>query len=154
MASAVRSRAAAFNAVEEAFAGFAGRASLPRMRERLTATVDAGVDLSALRVLAWAERSGPARASDLAEATALDLSTVSRRVAELEGASLVTRTRDPDDRRASLLEVTPAGRAAIERLRAARRSLIEEALADWPTDDVRRLGELLGRFTGALADAV
>ena len=140
--------------MEEAFAGFAARAALPRMRERLTATLGAGVDLSALRVLAWIERSGPARASDLAEAMALDLSTVSRRVAELEEAGLVTRTRDPEDRRASLLETTAAGEVTMQRLRAARRSLIEEALADWPTDDVRRLGELLARFTGALADAV
>jgi DNA-binding MarR family transcriptional regulator len=154
MASSARSRAAAFQAVEEAFGGFAARASLPRMRERLTAAVDAGVDLSALRVLAWIGRSGPSRASDLAEATALDLSTVSRRVAELEEAGLVTRTPDPDDRRASLLDVTSSGSAAIDRLRASRRSLIEEALADWPTEDVRRLGELLTRFTGALADAV
>jgi len=149
-----RSRKAALHTVEEAFGGFAARASLPRMRERMTAAVGAGVDLSALRVLARVERAGPIRASDLADVLDLDLSTVSRRVTELEEAGLITRTRDPDDRRASLLEATDEGRAAIERLRTARRSLLEDALADWPTDDVRRLGELLGRFTNALSDAV
>lgn len=148
------SRNAALDAVEEAFGGFAARASLPRMRERLIAATGAGVDLSALRVLARVERGGPVRASDLADAIELDLSTVSRRVTELEEAGLISRTRDPDDRRASLLEATDEGRAAIGRLRAARRSLLEDALADWPTDDVRQLGELLGRFTAALSDAV
>jgi DNA-binding MarR family transcriptional regulator len=140
--------------VEDAFSRFVSRSSLPRLRERVSAAAGSGVDFAGHRVLARVDEWGPVRATDLADRVGLDLSTVSRRLADLEEAGLVRRTIDPDDRRAQLVEATPRGRKVLERLRRARRALIEEALEGWPTEDLVALGDLLSRFGAALGDAV
>jgi DNA-binding MarR family transcriptional regulator len=145
-------RAAALRSVDLAFAGFMSRSALPRLRQRVTAAVGAGVDFAAFPLLARVSMWGPIRPSDLSERVGLDLSTVSRRIADLERAELLRRTPDPGDRRAHLLEVTGKGRRVVRRLRDVRRGLLEEALRGWSTQEIRALADSLDRFTSALAD--
>ncbi|MGZ4114507.1 MAG: MarR family winged helix-turn-helix transcriptional regulator [Actinomycetota bacterium] len=145
-------RAAALQSVEGAFAGFMSRSALPRLRQRVTEAVGAGLDFAAFPLLGRIVMWGPIRPSELSDRMGLDLSTVSRRITDLEKEGMVRRTPDPDDRRAHLLEVTRKGERAVERLRQARSSLLEEALEGWSTDEIRALAESLGRFTTALAD--
>jgi DNA-binding MarR family transcriptional regulator len=56
---------------------------------------------------------------DLAERLRLEKSTVSRLVAELESQGLLTRERDPDNRRIYRLRITDEGRRAHARVRSA-----------------------------------
>ena len=140
--------------MEEAFAGFAARSSLHRLRDRISAEVGAGVDVAALHTLSRIGSSGPLRATYLAERSGLDVSTVSRRIAELEDAGLVTRTRDPDDRRARILQITPKGRRVLATFRKARSRVLDDALADWPPEEIRSLAVTLSRFTAALSETV
>jgi DNA-binding MarR family transcriptional regulator len=77
----------------------------------------------------------------------LDPSTVSRHVRQLERQGLAVRDADPTDARAVSLEATAAGRDAIQRVRGARRALLERVLADWPAGDRRELARLLTRLT-------
>ncbi|HET6626496.1 MAG TPA: MarR family transcriptional regulator [Nocardioidaceae bacterium] len=60
----------------------------------------------------------------------------------LEGAGLVVRRRHPDDGRAVLAEITPAGRAVVE---AATADLVAArfAIADLSSDQLRELSALL-----------
>jgi DNA-binding MarR family transcriptional regulator len=145
-------RAAALRSVDAAFSGFMSRSALPRLRQRVTRAVGAGVDFAAFPMLGRIAMWGPLRPSDLSERMGLDLSTVSRRIADLEREGMVRRTPDPEDRRAHLLEVTRKGRRVVQRLRDARSSLLEEALEGWSTEDIRALAESLERFTAALAE--
>ncbi len=55
---------------------------------------------------------------DLAERLRLEKSTVSRLVADLESLGLLTRERDPDNRRIYRLRITDAGRRAHARVRS------------------------------------
>lgn len=60
--------------------------------------------------------AGPISQGELAAALYLDKSTTSRVVSALERKGYVNRTQDTQDLRAHRLEVTPAGRALIERI--------------------------------------
>ena len=104
-----------------------------------------GAPLQAL--LSHLAKCGPMRPSDLASSMHIDQSTVSRHLARLESDQLVERQSDPDDRRASLVQATPAGvdvaRASmLERLRE-----FEAIIDDWPRTDREDFARLLDRFT-------
>lgn len=93
---------------------------------------------------------GPQRVSALAEHLATDPSTTSRQTAELVRRDLLERLPDPDDGRASLLAVTPAGREVVASMRVKRQELLGRAVQDWDDTDVRGLTDLLDRFTDGL----
>ena len=97
-------------------------------------------------LLAHVDRLAPVRATDLTDATALDLSTISRHLRGLEDAGLLTRSADPDDRRASLLTVTDAGRVFLAEAVRARTAMLASAMAHWPADDVATLSHLMTRL--------
>jgi DNA-binding MarR family transcriptional regulator len=86
------------------------------------------------------------RATDIADCTALDLSTISRHLRGLEDAGLLTRSPDPDDRRASLLSVTDEGRAFVADAVRARTAMLAAATADWPDGDAATLSALMTRL--------
>jgi DNA-binding MarR family transcriptional regulator len=102
----------------------------------------------------WLLRSllgdGPARPTDVAAGLGLDISTVSRHLAQLHRAGLVERSADPDDRRAQRVQLSAAGRAEVDRALAARRALLERSLSDWTDDDVELLHRLTTRLLASL----
>lgn len=98
---------------------------LRRVGERLQgATQDwlrsQSVDVPAaqLPVLAALGRLGPLTVGELAEALRLTQPGVTRTVARLAGAGLVTTTRDVDDARVSRVALSPAGTALVARSEA------------------------------------
>ncbi|MCW2778144.1 MAG: transcriptional regulator, MarR family [Frankiales bacterium] len=109
------------------------------------------MDLPAGAVLGQVGDNGPLRLSDLADRLLLDLSTVSRQVPALERDGLLQREPDPCDRRASLLSLTDAGRAALAARRRAQAEHLAVALPDWSDDDVAHLAALLGRLNTDLS---
>ena len=86
------------------------------------------------------------RVTDLAEILGVDTPTVTRKVQQLERDGMVVRQTDPDDRRASRIRLTPAGRRTIERVRRARRKWLEELLHEWDDNDLSALADLLSHF--------
>ncbi len=87
------------------------------------------------------------RPGDLADRLAVDAPTVTRRVQQLEARGLLRRTADPVDRRAQLVQLTPAGTRMIERAMHAFHDWLEAVLTDWEPSDRDSLAELLARFT-------
>lgn len=108
----------------------------------------AGVDLdrALFPLLARIAAQGPIGIVELAELAGRDYSTVSRQVAKLEGLGLVARRASPDDGRVRAAVVTDRGQAMTAALDAARQKIIEQLLADWAVDDVKKLAGLLRRF--------
>ena len=122
---------------------------------RSARTVDAGMDLdgpraSALSVLVFV---GPMSLSRLAEMEQVSPPAITKTIALLEAAGLAVRERSAEDRRVVRAIATPAGRALLQRGRAARVRRIEAVLADLPDDDRRVLHRaavvLLDRFGSA-----
>ncbi|HEY0507460.1 MAG TPA: MarR family winged helix-turn-helix transcriptional regulator [Blastococcus sp.] len=140
----------------------------PEARDRLTASVAqlvrTGRHVSSraasqlyggLPSFGWAlllplERDGDQRCSALAAQTGVDVSVASRQIAALERAGHVERRPDPQDGRASLLRLTPAGAEAMAITRRLRSEWALGALAGWGEDDVRQLTDLLDRLVSDL----
>lgn len=122
-----------------------------RVHERLLRLAGVRLDRAGATLLfKLAAKGEPLRVTDLAEVLGVDTPTVTRKVQQLERDGLVTRQSDPDDRRASRIRLTPAGRRTIERVRRARRAWLERLLQSWDDDDLSELAGLLGRFAEIL----
>jgi len=90
--------------------------------------------------------NGSMRVTDLAGCANLDISTVSRHVAQLQRAGLIERTPDPDDRRAQRVVLTQVGEDTLRTAYERRRALLRQGMADWAATDIKQLGDLLSRF--------
>jgi DNA-binding MarR family transcriptional regulator len=114
-----------------------------RMRQRLP---DDTLDFSVVPVLKTLGTCGAMRLSSLAEALELDASTVSRHVKQLEDRGFLGRTTDPDDGRASRIEVTDSGREALAAHIDRRKAIVAAAFEDWDDADQDKLRDLLDRL--------
>ena len=87
-----------------------------------------GLTPSQVSVLGSVGTNGPLGVTDLAGLAGLNATMVSRIVGKLAAAGLIERAADPDDRRAALISVTPAGRRLLVRIRRERRRGLDEGL--------------------------
>jgi DNA-binding MarR family transcriptional regulator len=123
-----------------------------RLYDRGVAAAGLPVERPAVTVLVTLHAAGrPLRIGEIASRMEVVGPHVTRLVAGLEQQGLVHRVTDPDDKRARLIEPTPAGRAAIERYLAFVLGTFSDALAGWSADDRRELGRLLARLVDDLS---
>ena len=137
--------------LEEALTAVVRRSHVPRAQEEVAARAGLRLERAAYPLLRRISEHDAVRVTDVAHDLAVDVSTVSRQVRQLETECLVTRAGDPSDGRASTLALTPAGREALVRLRRARREVLAEVVAGWHAADRRALAGLLERFSDDLA---
>lgn len=108
------------------------------------------VERAAYGILAWLHDTSPLRSSELAAHFHVDASTISRQVAALEQAGLVTREPDADDRRALQLRLTERGLKVLSTTRAERRGVVRGLLRSWSPEDLARFASLLAAFNAGL----
>jgi DNA-binding MarR family transcriptional regulator len=90
---------------------------------------------------------------ELETALLMDANSVVLILNELEARQLSIRRRDPQDRRRHIVEITDAGRQALERADKAREALEGELLAPLSAEERKTLHRLLTRVAaGALAE--
>lgn len=106
-----------------------------------------GVTPSQLRALR-AVAHGSMRISALARRLDVVPRSATSVVDDLEAAGLVTREPDPDDRRATLVAVTDAGRRVLAELRARRQAGMAELLSRLSDDEQAELVRLLSLLAG------
>jgi DNA-binding MarR family transcriptional regulator len=95
--------------------------------------------------------AAPLRLNDLAARMGTSAPTASRTVDVLDELGLVTRTADPDDRRAVRIELTPAGRRLIDGRKARASTAFGPAVAALAPADREQLLTLLARMTDTLS---
>lgn len=116
-------------------------------RSRRSATRRRGeLERSAYLVLGVLDTGGPANVNAIADALRLDPSTTTRQVLAMEQAGHVTRRPDPTDGRATVVEATDAGRAALAETREVRAGMYGEILDGWTAEDRATLATLLSRL--------
>lgn len=105
------------------------RALFGKLRRRLREQSDLG-DLtnSQLSVVIRLERDGPATVTALAKAEGMRPQSMGANIAALEAAGLVAGAPDPDDKRQTILSITPACRDWIRVGRAARQDWLVQAI--------------------------
>jgi MarR family transcriptional regulator for hemolysin len=109
--------------------------------EALAAGGGSGVTWRVLLALESAERRTQ---GELAEAIGVRQPTLTHHLHGLERAGLVTRERDPGDRRVQVVSVTESGRQLFLRLRRTAAAFDGRLRAGLDDGEVARLRELLG----------
>jgi MarR family transcriptional regulator for hemolysin len=107
---------------------------------------EAGGSLPAWLVLISLKSRQLASQRELAEAVGIQGATLTHHLDTMESAGLVTRRRDPANRRLHLVELTPAGDALFLRLRDAAMAFDRRLRAGLSDDDVAQLETLLTRL--------
>jgi len=92
------------------------RLVLVRLLRTLRREGQSTLTASQVSALATVEDFGPLRISALAAHEAVDPSVATRVVASLELQGLIDRTDDPEDKRASLVDLSDGGRRAVSTL--------------------------------------
>ncbi len=95
---------------------------------------------------------GPLRITDLATATHLDTSTVSRHVAQLERNGFIDRTPDPADGRAQLVGISADGQHQLDLAFERRRAILEGTLTEWGPSDIAEFERLLSKFVAGITN--
>ncbi len=117
-----------------------------RRNDLITATAGVPLDRAAVVVLLQLAETGAMRPGELAARLEVEAPHITRQVQRLARAGYAERAGDPADRRAQLIRLTPAGRAAARRLRQAGRQGMQAALAHWPSADLHQLTTLFHRM--------
>ena len=97
-------------------------------------------------VLMSLKRRPVANQRELAAAVGIQGATLTHHLNAMESAGLVTRRRDPANRRVHLVELTEQGEAAFHRLRHAAVAFDRRLRTGLDDDEVERLRVLLGRL--------
>jgi MarR family transcriptional regulator, transcriptional regulator for hemolysin len=95
----------------------------------------------------------PASQRKLADAVGIQGATLTHHLNAMEAAGLVTRRRDPQNRRLHLVELTPAGDALFARMRDAAAAFDERLRAGLSQPDVVQLDGLLTRLRDNVTDS-
>lgn len=122
---------------------------LGKMLDRLSVQQvrdQAGMSLAEWRVLAHLAVMGSRSASEVSTAALVDRAEVSRAVRVLEEGGYVSRVDNPRNRKSSLLDLTPQGRAVYDRVHTQRRAFFETLTADIAKDELVLLDGLLLRM--------
>ena len=99
--------------------------------------------------LATIERHGPMTPSELAARERIQRPTATRVLARLEEMSLIARTPDPQDRRSSLVAVTPDATAMLAEQRTRKTAFLAERLDRLEPEDraaLERAADILERM--------
>lgn len=91
---------------------------------------------------------GPMRLKDLAERLHIAARSATEVVDQLEAKGLVSRERDPTDRRAILIVPTPAGQRLYADVSADRRDKSNEYFGQLSVQDRADLARILGKLHG------
>jgi len=109
-----------------------------------------GMRLKAYMALGYIRDHPGTTQQELENGLWMDANTVVLILNELEAAQFSVRRRDPQDRRRHIVELTAAGRHAIERADKARETLEEEILAPLSAEERKTLTTLVERVLEGL----
>jgi MarR family transcriptional regulator for hemolysin len=123
---------------------FTGKVVAARFVETLARC---GGSLPAWLVLLNLAGSGPISQRELGERIHVEGATVTYHLDRLESAGLVSRQRDPDDRRVWRAELTPAGLETFERMKHGALAFETALRAGLEADELAQFFTVLNRLT-------
>jgi DNA-binding MarR family transcriptional regulator len=102
-----------------------------------------GMRLKSFLLLGYVRDRGAVSQQELETGLLMDANSVVLLLNETEAAGFSVRRRDPADRRRHMVELTAAGRVAVERAEKAREGIEDEVLADLSPEEREALRKLL-----------
>jgi DNA-binding MarR family transcriptional regulator len=130
-----------------------------RLAPQLTDLLDLGareygMGFARGRVLWALQESGPVVMRALSQQLGISPRTVTGLIDALETDGWVTRTPHPDDRRATIIAITPTAQAALSTLRSSYEGLAHDLLAGIDPVDLARCQSVLGTLQDRLPGVV
>lgn len=119
------------------------RLAILRIARTIRQRATSGITPSQLSVLVTVERHGPLTLGEVAGREQVRPPSASRIVAALEADGLVVRHTDPNDRRVSVVEVSPAGRDLVAEHRVRGRTWIVDQVEGLDADEVDHIRRAL-----------
>src|SRR5580692_1635752 len=113
----------------------------------------AGGSLPVWLVLLALKSQPPGNQRDLAEAVGIREATLTHHLNAMDAAGLITRRRDPANRRVHVVEITEAGEAAFLRLREAAMTFDRRLRAGLGRDEIAAFERVLDRLRGNATSA-
>jgi len=110
------------------------------------ALVTAGGSRPEWLVLLAVKTRGAASQRELADAVGIRGATLTHHLHGMEAAGLLTRRRDPDNRRVQFVELTPAGDEAFLRLRGAAMAFDKQLRRGFRDHELEALSDALTRL--------
>lgn len=127
-------------------------ASRGSLYETAVAATGLALERPAINILSVLNAAdGPRRVGEIATEMQVEGPHITRHVQRLEQRGLVRTVTDPADRRARLVEISPAGQEVIDRYLAVIFGWIDSALDTWSGEDRDQLFRLAGRLFDDLA---
>ena len=117
------------------------------------ALVEAGGTLPVWLTLLSVKSSELANQRELAGMIGIQGATLTHHLNAMEAQGLLTRRRDPDNRRVHLVELTEAGEAMFVKLRAAALVFDKRLRAGLPDDRLAEFAEVLAALRANVAPA-
>lgn len=109
------------------------------------------VQFEILAKLADARR--PLTMTDLADGVVYSRSGITHQAGLLEQAGLITRQVSPDDQRATIVDITKAGRTRLQKVLPGHVQVVRDLLyGALSADDVRTLGAIMGQVRDHMRD--
>lgn len=127
------------------------RLGVTRLARRLRQEAEPGITPSLLVALSTIDRAGTMTIGELCAAEQVQPPTMTRFVASLVEAGLVTREPDPNDRRVAWVRVTPEGAKLLQRSRKRKDVYLAKRLRDLEPRELAVLeqaSEILDRLVG------
>ncbi|WP_413407600.1 MarR family winged helix-turn-helix transcriptional regulator [Paenibacillus amylolyticus] len=109
---------------------------------------DANLQPAAFQLVRWLYSYGPTSAAALAEANAMDRSSVSRLIKQLEKSGYVSKEQDPKDRRGVLLSLTELGQQSTVAALKEKESAFYNRISRWDDKELERFTAMLRQFNG------
>ncbi len=119
------------------------RIAVNRLQRRLRQESLGGLSPAQASALGSVGRHGSPTLGELAAIEQVQPPTMTRIVASLAEAGMVTRVADPDDRRSARARITPAGERALERMRTRKNAFLLRRLGELGPDEQRHAAELV-----------
>jgi MarR family transcriptional regulator for hemolysin len=117
------------------------------------ALVQVGGSLPIWLVLVSMKAQHHAAQRDLAEAVGVEGPTLTHHLNRMESAGLVTRTRDPENRRVHQVELTEAGEATFQRLLGAVTTFDQQLRDGLDKTEIDAISEILARLRANVASS-
>jgi DNA-binding MarR family transcriptional regulator len=127
---------------------------LSKALHRRTSEEVLGMRLKQYLALGYVNDQGKVSQQQLETALMVDANGVVLLLNEMEAAGWSVRVRDPNDRRRHFVEITPAGRKAVERAEKAREGLEDDILSEFTPEERAELKRLLSRVLDSLLRAI
>ena len=122
-----------------------------RYRRQLDEAMSAtGVSMSRATVLKELSEHGPMNQATLAARLGFAPRSVTDTVDALERDALAARSGDPNDRRARIVEITPAGAIALSRALAVKHTTMDQIFGGLDTAGRAQLAELLALMSARI----